>query len=176
MNCLQVLFLYYTLSVLTNVPQLFAICRGPICFCISQVHLVLYLPMHHVCYFCLKDPNLSSCSLMHFSVCLSKGSQFVFVLTMHLVYSGRAQIPFLCSLMHLVCSVCLLGPNPLLCSPMHHVFCVYLEDPNLFSVLANALRLCVCQQDPSLFCAHQCTTSTQGGPKSVSFLTDAPCF
>ena len=109
MNCLQVLFLYYTLSVLTNVPQLFAICRGPICFCVSQVHLVLYLPMHYVCYFCLEDPNLSSCSLMHFSLCLSKGSQFAYVLTIHLVCSGRCSNLFLCSLMHLS------GPN-LFCS------------------------------------------------------------
>ena len=111
MNCLQVLFLYYTLSVLTNVPQLFAICRGPICFCISQVHLVLYLSKHHVCYFCLEDPNLSLCSLMHL-VCMPVWRiPACFVLTnvpRLLCLSGGSKSVFLCSLMYHVWP-CLLG-------------------------------------------------------------------
>ena len=93
-----------SVSVLANAPRLLSLPGG------SQP--VLCSPTHHVCCVCLEDPNLFSCLLMHLVyMCLSEGSQFVFVLTNAPRLSWVGPNLFLCSLMHLVCSVCLVGPN-----------------------------------------------------------------
>ena len=106
-------------------------------------------------------------------LCVCRRIPVCFVLTNAPRLSWMGPNLFLCSLMHLVCSVCRRVPTSS-CARQCTTSVVSPGGSKSVLVLASAPNLCVCQKDPSLFCAHQCTTSVLGGPKSVSVLANAP--